>query len=129
MLPDGRLVRTASTAQDLALIVTLFRRKDGSFEKKEAAFTLVEEGRDGSVRTGEGESWGWGPPRLTRSLTVPLTAEEEEGNLHSAHTTRHAHARAHAHALTLTPILSLTLTRSASSARSASISPPSQARP
>lgn len=56
MLPDGRLVRTASTAQDLALIVTLFRRKDGSFEKKEAAFTLVEEERDGSVRTGEGES-------------------------------------------------------------------------
>ena len=53
MLPDGRLVRTASTTQDLALIVTLFRRKDGSFEKKEAAFTLVEEGRDGSVRTGE----------------------------------------------------------------------------
>jgi hypothetical protein len=51
VLPDGRLVRTASTAQDLALIVTLFRRKDGSFEKKEAAFTIVEEGRDGSVRT------------------------------------------------------------------------------
>ena len=50
MLQDGRLVRTASTAQDLALIVTLFRRKDGSFEKKEAAFTLVEEGRDGSER-------------------------------------------------------------------------------
>ena len=35
VLQDGRLVRTASTAQDLALIVTLFRRKDGSFEKKE----------------------------------------------------------------------------------------------
>jgi len=38
---------------------------------------------------------------------VPLTAEEEEGNLHSAHTT--LHARAHAHALTPTLILSLTL--------------------
>jgi hypothetical protein len=50
VLQDGRLVRTASTAQDLALIVTLFRRKDGSFERKEAAFTLVEEGRDGSER-------------------------------------------------------------------------------
>ncbi len=47
---DGALVRTASTPQDLALIVTMFRRKDGSFEKKEAAFTVVEEGRDGSER-------------------------------------------------------------------------------
>ena len=44
------------------------------------------------------------------SLTVlPLTAEAEEGNLHSAHTTLHAHARARAHALTLTLTLSLTL--------------------
>jgi len=47
---DGGLVRMASTSQDLALLVTMFRRKKGGFESKEAAFTLTEEGRDGKDR-------------------------------------------------------------------------------
>ena len=47
---DGCLVRTASTSQDLALLVTMFRQKKGGFETKEAAFTLTEEGRDGKDR-------------------------------------------------------------------------------
>ena len=47
---DGSLVRMASTSQDLALIVTMFRQREGAFESKEAAFTLTEQGPDGKDR-------------------------------------------------------------------------------
>ena len=50
---NGSLVRTASTPQDLVLITTMYQRKDGGFEKKEAKFTVFEERRDGrEVRLG-----------------------------------------------------------------------------
>ena len=79
MLQDGSLVRTASTAQDLALIVTLFRRKDGSFEKKEAAFTLVEEGRDGSERKLGTERFDLAAFAGATSVPKPLDLSLAEG--------------------------------------------------
>lgn len=47
---DGSLSRTATTTQDLALICTMFKRREGHFESKSASFSLREETPEGSER-------------------------------------------------------------------------------
>ena len=47
---DGTISRTATTTQDLALICTMFKRREGAFESKSASFSLREETVEGGER-------------------------------------------------------------------------------
>ena len=47
---DGSLSRTAATAQDLALICTMFKTRTGAFESKTASLVLREETPEGEER-------------------------------------------------------------------------------